>query len=70
MRVAGIKLTLLLLTLVPNYNYGLKETRKYACHLKTIQLSWTKINNIVLKEEKISTWIWIDYNDNVTSHNC
>jgi hypothetical protein len=69
MRVAGIKLTLLLLTLVPNYNYGLKKTRKYICHLKTIQLSWTKINNIVLKEEKISTWIWNNYNDNITFYN-
>ena len=37
MRVAAIKLILLLLTLVPNINYELKETRKHTCHLKTIQ---------------------------------
>ena len=37
MRVATIKLILLLLTLVPNNNYRLKETRKHTCHLKTIQ---------------------------------
>ena len=37
MRVAAIKLILLLLTLVPDNNYGLKETRKHTCHLKTIQ---------------------------------
>jgi hypothetical protein len=37
MRVVAIKLILLLLTLGPNNNYGLKETRKDTCHLKTIQ---------------------------------
>ena len=37
MRVVAIKLILLLHTLVPNNNYGLKETGKHTCHLKTIQ---------------------------------
>ena len=37
MRVTTIKLILLLLTLVSNNNYGLKETKKHTCHLKTIQ---------------------------------
>ena len=37
MRVPTIKLIHLLLTLVPNNNYKLKETRKYICHFKTIQ---------------------------------
>ena len=37
MRVAAIKLILLLFTLGPNNNYGLKETRKHTCYLKTIQ---------------------------------
>ena len=37
MRVTTIKLIFLLLTLLSNNNYGLKETRKNTCHLKTIQ---------------------------------
>ena len=37
MRVVAIKLILLFLTLATNNNYGLKEIRKYKCHLKTIQ---------------------------------
>ena len=45
MRVATIKIILLLSTLVPNNNYRLKETRKYKCHLKTIQLSQIEINS-------------------------
>ena len=32
MRVVAIKLSLLLLALVPNNNYGLKETRKHTCY--------------------------------------
>ena len=37
MRVAAIKLILLLLTPIPNNNYELKETRKHTFHLKTIK---------------------------------
>ena len=37
MRVAAIKLIILVLTPVPNNNYGLKKTRKHTCDLKTIQ---------------------------------
>ena len=36
MRVAAIKIILLLLTLVTNNNYGLKETKKHTCHLEKI----------------------------------
>ena len=43
MRVAAIKLILLLFTLNPNNNYELKETRKHACHLNPN-------NNYKLKE--------------------
>ena len=46
MRVVVIKSILLLLTLVPNNNYILKETRKHTCHFK-------KINSIILNSKAI-----------------
>jgi hypothetical protein len=53
MRVATIKLIILLLTLVPNNNYGLNEARKpHAISKQFNKLEYIIINSIILNKEK------------------
>lgn len=49
MRNIAIKLMFLLFILILNNNYRLKQTINHPFHLRTIQKSLTKINNIILK---------------------